>query len=266
MTYTDSLTQPVTLTSPQDKAQGIGTIIDHTISNVRLDWETAEGATKYEWQLDYETDFSSVPAGFEDSTEASSARLPALEPATTYYWRVRATKPVLSPWSTKWSFTTSLGGDIVAPELESPQAGVSNVPLKPIFQWSAIAGADSYELLVSTDVSFANPVIVKLGDYALPTTAWQCEVSLNYNTTYYWKVRACSSDSYSAWSATGAFTTESPPTPTAPAQPLPSPPSPPASPPAQQTTPDWVFYMMGLTGFIIILLLATILVLAIRRR
>ena len=120
MTYTDSLNLPVILTSPQDKAQGIGIIIDHTISDVSLDWEAIEGATKYKWQLDYDTDFSIVPAGFEDSTKASQAKLPALEPATTYYWRVRATEPVLSPWSAKWSFTTSLGTEALAPKLHSP--------------------------------------------------------------------------------------------------------------------------------------------------
>ncbi len=270
ITYVDSLNRPLTLTSPQDKAPGIGTIINHTISNVKLDWEVAEGATSYRWQLDYDTDFSSVPAGFEDSTKASSARLPALEPATTYYWRVRVTQPVLSPWSAKWSFTTSLGGEIVAPELENPQAGASGVPLKPVFQWSAVAGADSYEMVVSADVHLGNPAILKVDEYALPGNAWQSEVSLNFDTTYYWKVRARSADSRSAWSAVGAFTIESPPPPPGPAQSPPSsspPPSPPPAPPppAQPTTPDWVFYMLGFLGFIIILLLATILVLTLRR-
>ena len=263
MTYIDSLTQPVTLTSPQDKAQGIGTISNHTTSNVQLDWEAAKGATSYEWQLDYDTNFSTVPAGFEDSTEASQARLPALEPATTYYWRVRVTEPVLSPWSTKWSFTTSLGSEVIAPIIYTPEAGASGVIPKPIFQWSAIAGADSYKLLVSTDASFSNPLIVKGGDHALPTNAWECDQSLTYNTTCYWKVRAHSSDSYSAWSAVSAFTTELPPK--EPAQSPPPPPPPPSPPPAQQAIPDWVFYMMGLMGLIIILLLSTILVLVIRR-
>jgi len=265
MTYIDSLTEPVALTSPQDKAQGTGTIVNHTISNVTLDWEVAEGATEYQWQLDHEKDFSSVPAGFEGNPEASQTNLPALEPATTYYWRVRATEPVLSPWSAKWSFTTSLGSEITAPTLYTPEAGTSGIPLKPIFQWSAISGADSYELLVSTDADFGNPSIKKVGDDALATTAWECDLSLNHDTTYYWKVRARGSDSYSAWSAVSAFTTKSP-APTKVTQPpsSPSPPSPPP-PPTQQATPDWVFYMMGFMGFIIISLLATILVLVIKR-
>jgi hypothetical protein len=211
MTYSDSLTQPVSLTSPPEGASGVGTIINYTISNVSLDWEALKGATSYQWQLDYDTDFSSLPAGFEGNTTVTSARLPSLEPATTYYWRVRATAPVLSPWSAKWSFTTSLGSDVIAPQLISPGASASSVQLKPIFQWSTVAGADSYELLVAADVSFAEPIVAKIGDYALSTTAWQCDIDLDYDTTYYWKVRAIGSGTSSAWSAVSAFTTESPP-------------------------------------------------------
>jgi hypothetical protein len=270
MTYTDSLALPVSLTSPANRSPGIGT------KNVSLEWETLKGATKYKWQLDYETDFSSVPAEFEGDTQASSTRLPELELATTYYWWVRATEPVLSRWSSKWSFTTSLGTVVTTTELYSPEAGASGVPLKPVFQWSAIAGADSYELLVSTDASFSNPIIVKIGDYALPATAWQSDISLDYGTTYYWKVRASGLSSYSAWSAVGAFTTESPPSqpppapelssPSSPSPPeLPSPSSTPPSspPPAQSTLPDWIIYLAGALLLTTVLLLITLLVLVV---
>jgi len=204
MTFTDSLVVPVTLILPPDQAPGID------IRNVNLEWGSARGATKYEWQLDYDTDFSSAP--FEGDTKASSAWLPEqLKLATTYHWRVRVTEPVLSPWSTTRSFTTSLGSSVIAPNLRSPGAGAKSVGLRPVFQWSAIAGAESYELLVSTNTSFTNPVITKLGTYALPATAWQSDINLDYDTTYYWKVRASGSSSYSAWSAVSAFTTKSPP-------------------------------------------------------
>ena len=294
MTYTDSLVLPVTLTSPPNKAPGIGT------GNVHLEWETLKGATEYEWQLDYDTDFSTVPSDFEGDTRASSARLPALETATTYYWRVRATEPVLSQWSTKWSFTTSLGTTVITPELYSPKAGAIGVPIKPIFQWNAIVEADSYELLVSLDASFSDPIIVKIGDYALPATAWQSNINLGYNTTYYWKVRASGSSSHSVWSAVGAFTTEpapsepspppeltpspssqqsSPPSPSSqqsspspspqppsPQQsspsPSPQPPSPPSSPPLEESTlPEWVIYLGSALLLTTVLLLITLVVL-----
>ena len=272
MTFTDSLTLPVTLTSPADKAPGIGTIIDDTAKDVRLDWETLSGATSYEWQLDDDTDFSDV--SFEGDTEASSTRLSTLEPATTYYWRVRATEPVLSPWSEKWSFTTGMGSEATGPKLISPEAGGSGVSLKPVFQWSAISGAESYELIVSTDASLLNPVVLKVDDYALATTAWQCNINLNYDTTYYWKVRAISGDTYSDWSAVGAFiTTASPPEETLAPSPAPVPtpaPAAPVSPPSTPTeseTPDWVKYLIGALLLTIILLLITMiaLVIGIRR-
>jgi photosystem II stability/assembly factor-like uncharacterized protein len=305
MSYIDSLTQPVSLTWPHDQAPGMGTIISDAINDVSLDWETLDGATSYQWQLDDDNDFSSVPTGFEGNTTRSSVELPTLEPATTYYWRVRATKPVLSPWSDKWSFTTSLGGEIVAPRLESPQPGATEVAIKPIFQWSAVTGAESYELMVSGNLDFSNPVILRVEEDALPGNAWQSDVSLSYGTTYYWKVRALSPTTHSAWSAVGIFTTEieasskpeaasesepnsgtEPPPETEPTlepgttpntttvsqtiatttvveltsspTPLPDQTSPP--------TPDWVFYLVGSMGGIIMLVLAIILVLVIKRR
>ncbi len=212
LTFTGSLTSPVTLRSPANKESGVGTVVDHSITNIMIDWETLSGATSYQWQIDYDTDLSTVPDGFESTTSASTSRLPALEPDTTYYWRVRATEPVLSPWSEKWSFTTSLDTEVIALKLETPEAGATGVSIEPIFQWNAVAGADAYELLVSTEVNFENPEIVKVGNYALPSSAWQCSLNLDYETTYYWKVRAISPDTNSHWSAVGAFTTESPPT------------------------------------------------------
>ena len=155
---------------------------------------------------------------------------------TTYYWKVRAvTSDSYSGWSAVSSLTTR-STSVIVPNIYSPEAGGREVELKPVFQWSAIAGAESYELLVSTDISFANPVIVKVGDYALPTTAWQCDINLNPDTTYYWKVRAVTSDSYNGWSAVSAFITE--------------------SSAVQQATPSWVRWLIYIGGALLLTLLA----------
>jgi len=251
MSYYDSLTEPVSLVSPLDEAPGVGTLVNDTARNISLDWATLEGADEYQWQLDYDTDFSSVPVGFEGNTGASTAQLPNLNQATTCYWRVRATEPVLSPWSEKWSFNTSIGSQSLGPILESPKAGASGVPLKPIFQWSAIAGAEGYELMASTNATLDNPTILKTDSYALVNTAWQCNVSLNYDTTYYWKVRAVNGDTYSAWSAVGAFSTEAPPLEAE------SPPEPPPSP--QSNSFDWTEWLTPMGGimFLVFVLVMT---------
>ena len=287
LTYHDSLASSATPLSPTDNAGGIGTLINHTITNVNVDWEAESGATEYDWQLDVDNDFSSVPTGFEGTTEASTVRLPTLEPGTTYYWRVRVKEPVLSPWSPKWSFTTCLDTDTNNIKLESPEAGETGVPARPLFQWSAVPEAINYELLLSSDIQFSNLIINRTGDFSLPATAWQANLDLNPGTTYYWKVRAISSDTKSAWSATGSFTTELPPPaliqpaapsaitvpvpattppPTAPVPPQPSPPTPPSPQTDSQQTPGWVIYLIGALFLVIILLIVTIVVLAVTLR
>jgi len=276
LTFIDYLARPVSLVRPIYKASATGT------ENVFLEWELLKGATEYIWQIDYDTDFSTVPTGFEGNTKTSTARLPELDVNTVYYWRVRATKPLQSKWSDEWSFRTGLGSSVIVPELLSPKAGVVGVSSRPLFQWSTIAGANSYEIVVSTDYTFGNPAILKIGEYSLPSTAWESTTNLDYNTTYYWKVRASGPDTHSVWSAVGAFTTELDPsqvaqvpemvTPTQEPPPLlPEPPvSSPTIPsssqsaipvPVQQVLPDWALYLVGALIFVIVLLLIILLTL-----
>jgi photosystem II stability/assembly factor-like uncharacterized protein len=212
LTLRDTLTGPVTPTAPADKTSGIGNISSHTVRNITLDWATLEGATSYQWQCDYSSEFASVSGSLEDTTSASSVRLPALEPATTYHWRVRVSAPVLSPWSEKRSFTTSLDTEVITLKPESPAAGAAGVSIRPSFQWTALSGASAYELLVADNPDFNRPVVIKIEEYALPTNVWQCDTSLDYNRTYYWKVRAVSESTRSSWSSTGLFKTEAEPT------------------------------------------------------
>ncbi|MDD5127604.1 MAG: hypothetical protein PHR43_05890 [Dehalococcoidales bacterium] len=297
MIFRESLDAPVILNSPGNGAPGVGTINNHSIINVSLDWETVSGATTYQWQLDYDTDFSTVPAGFEGTTQASTVRLPTLEPATTYYWRVRATAPVLGPWSARWSFATSLIGETVPLKTESPAAGANDVSASPLFHWNAVSGATAYELLVATDVGFNNPVINRVGEYALPATVWECNVTLKYGTTYYWKVRARTASSYSDWSAVSAFTTMPEPLPatqtpepslthpvTLTLTPPPALTTPPLTPPSMAAaaatpppaplasplpeTPGWALYLVGglILAIIALSVSITVIVLALVRR
>ncbi|MFA5315960.1 MAG: hypothetical protein WC369_00890, partial [Dehalococcoidales bacterium] len=209
--YRDTLTTPVTLTTPDDNASGIGNLVNYQISNLSLNWTSLEGASEYCWQLDADTDFSSVPDNFEDTTRTTHISLPRLEAATCYHWRVRATSPALSPWSEKRTFTTSLGTSCAAPRLVSPTAGDQQVMTRPVFQWDEVTGASSYELMVSDEVSFTRPALVKSGAAAIPGTAWQSDLALEPGTIYYWRVKAVGNGTNSAWSATRAFTTASSP-------------------------------------------------------
>ncbi len=211
MTYNDTLTAPPVLASPDDGASAMGNLVDHTVRNISLDWETMDGATGYAWEYSYDDTFTADSDTFGDSTSASSVRLPALEPATTYHWRVRASSPSLSPWSEKRSFTTIMDTETITLRPESPTAGATGVPVKPVFQWTAVIGAEAYELLVATNAEMHEPVITRTDENALAANVWQCDMSLDYATTYYWRVRATNASTSSAWSTTGVFTTEDAP-------------------------------------------------------
>jgi hypothetical protein len=199
MTLTDTLSPPVVLESPDDKSSG-------TATDMRLEWRAVPGATNYEWQINDEDSFSNLPAGFSGLTLASAARL-NLAPSTTYHWRVRAVSPVHSPWSQTRSFSTLVGGENDVPVLTLPQAG-SVTGIKPVFLWQTVPSADRYELAVSSETAFISPVISLCSSQSIPTNAWQCDLSLEYDTTYFWKVRACTATNTGVWSPVSAFTTE----------------------------------------------------------
>lgn len=210
MTYEDTLLSPVALKAPVDDLSGIGVLIDHTVKNISVSWESAEGAESYEWQCAPDGDFTALAAGCSGIIAGGSVKLPPLDPASTYNWRVRVKEPALSPWSEERTFTTTLDTQVIELKLESPAAGAAGIPVKPVFQWTAAVGASSYELLVAGDPGFKDPVVIKIGDYALQTSAWECDTSLEYDTAYYWKVRAVSAGTHSPWSSTGVFTTMPP--------------------------------------------------------
>ena len=210
MTYIDTLVAPVVPGNPYAGAGGLDT------KNCTLDWNPLEGATLYEWQADNDGSFSGGTDMLKGETTATSVKLPRLDPASTYFWRVRAKYPTLSPWSPVRQFYTVLGNG--TPKLIAPvQSGV-NVPLNPLFQWETIDGAEKYEIIVANSTAFTNPVISLVGNNALIGNVWQCDITLGYNTTYYWKIRGISSTSFSFWSGIGVFKTIPPLA--APVQPL----------------------------------------------
>ncbi|MCJ7606031.1 MAG: hypothetical protein MUO19_08385, partial [Dehalococcoidales bacterium] len=284
MKFDDTLTLPVIQASPPDDGGSTGSLSNHTVTHVELDWDPLGGATGYEWQCDDDAGFSVVVAGMEGTTSGSSVYLPPLQPSMTYYWRVRASSPVLSPWSTTWTFMTPMDTEAITLQPENPVPGAADVKVQPVFHWTAVMGAETYELLVATDINFSQLSIIRTGEYALPGNAWESDVKLEHGTTYYWKVRAVTGSTFSTWSSSGIFTTveaapqatETATESTVPAETiqafsqtdttqklLPPPPEAgddePAAAPVifeQQAIPNWVIYFIGgLLGVILLTLL-----------
>ena len=90
-----------------------------------------------------------------------------------------------------------------APQLLSPEPGVTGVPLRPTFTWTAVAGMTAYDFQLATDAEFTNRVIdVTLGDQQ----TYQPTQNLSPVTQYFWRVRAHDGTT-TPWSTAG-FTTE----------------------------------------------------------
>jgi photosystem II stability/assembly factor-like uncharacterized protein len=229
------------------------------ITNLTLGWEELGGATRYEAAIYLDSDatkgvWSGTSYGIE--IVATDGSNPAqLLSGTTYYWRVRAIEPVKSPWSETRSFSPALGAAQWSPLATStgvsPPPDASNVPIRPAFAWNPADGATSYEFVLARDSQFTDVVVALTGADALSITTWGCDRDLDYSTTYFWKVRAISSTSYSNW-GTSVFTTEA--APTAPLPPQSSPQSPVPEP--TPTIPSylvWAAISLGVILFVVLL-------------
>jgi subtilisin family serine protease len=181
-----------TLLSPSNGATG------RPINNSAVSWSASTGATSYTLQLSTSTDFT-TPVLSQAGLTTTSASISGLSFFTTYYWRVGATNSVGTSWSAVWSFTTL----IEVPSLLSPSNAATGVVLTPTLSWSN-TGATSYDVQVSNKSNFSSLLVSNTR-----TTTSISLSGLRNLTTYYWRVRARTSNgSVSAWSASRRFTTQ----------------------------------------------------------
>ena len=203
------------LSSPANGAGNLAT------ASQTLSWGGVSGAASYTLWVSTSQSFSSGVTSYAGLTGTSQA-LSALSPAATYYWQVYGVAPGgtvgpggTSNWASYYSFTTSAAAPSSAPSLSQPTNGAAvNTTLSPTLSWSALAGAYSYGLQVSTSsTSFSTTVFSQTG---LTGTSQQVG-PLNY-TNYYWEVNATNGNGTGPWSAPWAFTvTLAPPALSAPA-------------------------------------------------
>lgn len=91
---------------------------------------------------------------------------------------------------------SALDVELVAPTLISPANGANVGTLTPTLSWSAVAGADAYQVQVSSNAAFSN-IVVNLPSVAGTTTS----VSLPDEGSYWWRVRAKAGADTGPWSA-----------------------------------------------------------------
>jgi hypothetical protein len=130
-------------------------------------------------------------------------------PGTTYYWRVRTTTPVNSPWTATRSFT--LAGLDAPFATAGPLAGAADISIQPTFTWTAYPKAIKYVIEVSEYPDFK--ILDWSANVDYPFYATSADEEFKYSTTYYWRVKGVLTESPYAtgpW-VTSVFTTEAKP-------------------------------------------------------
>lgn len=176
--------------------------MSQNFATITFDWTDAFAAEGYELELDVDANFVTSPASY--TSVSSTKTVTNLLPGTTYYWRVRANAGAeTGDWIGVWSFTTSSlnAFNLAAPANNSTNVAVATV----ILDWTTLTGASSYEVQLDTDMAFSSPTQFN------PSTSSQTVTSLNYSTTYYWRVRATNGTLFGDWTTTWHFTTQANP-------------------------------------------------------
>jgi len=183
----------------------------------------------------------------------SPAALP--EAGAIYYWRIRSFRSAtgqiaVSPWSDIRSFSVKPGFIVNSPyygvQLLAPDNGCMAGKVRPAsFSWSPWKEATRYEFVLASDSEFKQ--VVKSAGTS--STGYEYDGTLDYDTNYFWRVRATEVNGQpipSDWSATFSFRTEQTP-------------ATPGAPPAEQETPLWIWLVIGLGTVLVIVTLVLIL-------
>jgi hypothetical protein len=169
-------------------------------ANVILDWSAFSGISGYFYQYDTSPSFNS-PNLFNGTIGATSQVTTSnLLFNTTYYWRVRAYHAAdTSAYGPVWSFTT-----INAINNLAPANGAVNQEVNVILDWTAFSGITGYLYEYDTSPTFNS---ANLFNGTIGATSQVTLANLQFNTTYYWRVRAFHAADTSAYGPVWSFTT-----------------------------------------------------------
>ena len=143
-----------------------------------LTWAASTTAASY----DVYFGTSSAPPQVASGLTGTSYKPASLAASTTYYWKVVARNTAGSTASAVWSFTTAAATAPASFALLSPANNATGVTGNPVLAWSAVSGASTYDVYISTAPSPGLAGSIK-------GTSAQV-MGTRANTVYYWKVIA----------------------------------------------------------------------------
>lgn len=153
--------------SPAEGAQGV-------LTGATLSWGPVTGATSYDVYLG-----TSASPPIIGTVAVTTYTPTGLIPSTSYHWKiVPRSECGMATSCPLWTFRTC---DLPAgPASPAPAEGAVGVLLSPTLAWSAVTGAESYDVYFGT--SSSPPLVGSVTGPSYVTS------TLNSATTYFWKV------------------------------------------------------------------------------
>lgn len=170
--------------------------------NPVLQWHAVPGATEYRVQLSRDFQFNDLV--LDESVVSTELSVDEdLEFNALYFWRVQAVSGGgNSNFSTKYRFTTTTNPpDAIT--LFTPDNGETNLFPGFIFTWQPAERAEEYQIQISKSADFSTLVI----ESTVSTPRFGATQSLDFSTTYYWRVRGLNSAGPGEWSEVRTVTT-----------------------------------------------------------
>ena len=215
-------------------------------------WRMLPSTEKYELWIALDEDFTAIihtEVNITPDAPCSPAWCPSSSSVQficgeTYFWKVRSCESteeerIRSRWSPTMKFTvkecsTEEGEVYLAPILLVPDIGSKNVRRSPTFSWEGFPPTTEYEFILASDGALTLVIV----NEKVSTSTYQYKGSLDWNTTYYWQVKAI--EPTLSEPALGVFTVMPAPEPTA------------ATPP----TPSWIWAIIGILAFLDVVIIA----------
>ncbi|HMR41279.1 MAG TPA: T9SS type A sorting domain-containing protein [Ignavibacteria bacterium] len=178
---------------------------NYVILTPLLEWLNVFTADNYNIQLASDTIFNNPIINQTTSESEFQVQASALNYDSVYYWRVNATNSFgTGSWSPIWKFSTETFLP-PAPVLVAPVNGDLEVSLNPTLDWAEAPTALSYNLQLSADSNFLNPIVNQMN---LNVSQYLVTGSpLTINTAYYWRVKSNNTNGTGPWSQVFRFTT-----------------------------------------------------------
>ncbi len=171
--------------------------------NLNLVWKKLQFSAEYNIIL--ATDLSFTNIIIDTTLTDTTKHVAGLSNSIVYYWKVRGKSGmILYEFSNTWSFTTIISAPAGVPGLITPLNNSIILSLTPTLDWSDVATAIKYDVMVSTDSLYNTYTVFDsstVSQYIIPDN------KLTFNTKYYWKVRGRNIGGNGQWSAVWNFTT-----------------------------------------------------------